>query len=452
MKIISHKKFFVLLFLIMAILGILFGGICFGRENQDKSKENEKRTAELSTFDINIKEPKVNAKGAMVYCEEKGQTLYGKNIGKALDPLSITKLMTVYITMKSIDDGKFTLDTDFITSSEDMKVEENKLFLKKGEKMKVRYLIHGTLIESDNDAAAVLGTNISGNKAKFAKLMNETARELGCTNTKFANANGLIENGCHSSAHDLILIARACFKYEFVREVCQKKKFTIPPTKMTKTKRIVKSTNPFFEKKNSKKKPYKEYNILAGKTGTWEYNNAALLELSEYKGNHIYTVVLNDYMDDRYKDTKKLIMYARKVIDAQSEIEKQEKIRFEKLKNKNNKEKNLTKNFLSKIPIHSKIISFINDIGRTTTANIISSNYSKTEGVTIKWQPVKGASSYNIYRWDSDGNGKYELIRHGEKKNKLIDKNIKSNKIYSYYVQADYGSIPEFFIKGWSLK
>ena len=63
-------------------------------------------TAAVSTYQTNLKEPEVSAEGAIVFCPETGEVLYGKNIDEKLDPLSTTKVMTVYLVMKQIEKGK----------------------------------------------------------------------------------------------------------------------------------------------------------------------------------------------------------------------------------------------------------------------------------------------------------------------------------------------------------
>ncbi len=412
------------------------------------NQKYSKLTKEISTVDFHVDKPEIKGKSGMVYIENNGQVIFDKNGDETYDPLSITKLMTVLITMKKIDEGRFDLETKFKTSKEDTKVEDSKLNLMEGEETKVKNLIYETLLYSANDAAATLGTNISGNKKKFAELMNQTAKELGCTNTKFTNANGLIENGNHSTAHDLLLIANACFKYEFVKKVCQTQEYVLPATNKYKDTIKIKTTNPFYSEAKGKDKPYLTYKIIGGKTGTWDENNASLLELSEYRGRHIYTVVLGDFYKERDPDTKKLIIFARKVIDQQERFESAATSEIERVKETNQKQGRIEKK-LSILPTYKKIIKDINGVGRKTTAKIIEARYVKGAGNIVKWKSVGNALSYKIYRTDNTGDGTYKQIANVSKTNKYVDSNIEPNKIYSYYIQVDYGNMVKFFLNAW---
>ena len=248
--------------------------------------------------------PSVKAKAAYIYCGDTGEVLYSKKANTKYDPLSTTKLLTAYIVMKkginlnkTIKISKQTASTPWMSS----------YHLKKGEKIKVKYLMYFALLPSENDAAAALGQAVSGNKTKFAKLMNKEARALGCTNSKFTNAHGCIESN-YSTAHDMALITRAAFKYSFIRKVCATKKYTIPKTNKH-GKRYLLLTNWFFRDGS-----YKSYSIVGGKTGTWSYKNAALVEYSMQNGRPIYTVVMKDKTTYRYSDTKKLITYSKEYL------------------------------------------------------------------------------------------------------------------------------------------
>ena len=255
--------------------------------------------------------PSVTAKAAYSYNGTTGKVIYSKNANTKYDPLSTTKLLTAYIVMKyGID-----LDKTITISKETASTAWMSAYhLKKGEKIKVRYLMYFALLPSENDAAAALGQAVAGNKTAFAKIMNTEAKALGCTKSKFTNAHGCIESN-YSTAHDMALITQAAFKYSFIRKVCATKHYTIPATNKYGTRSIW-LTNSFFYSD-----AYKTYSVVCGKTGTWCYSNAALVEYSKQNGNAIYTVVMKDTTAKRYTDTKKLITYSKKYINYQTAIE-----------------------------------------------------------------------------------------------------------------------------------
>lgn len=371
-------------------------------------------------YDSNVEKPSVKAKGAIVFSVDDGQILYGKNVDKKLDPLSTTKLMTVLLTMRKIESGDISLNTYFTAKKQDTKVMESKLYLKPGERMKVKDLMYATLLHSANDAAAVLGSNIAGNKKAFAKKMNNEAKNLGCANTYFTNANGLIEKGNYSSVRDMALIAGEVFKYGIVRKICGTKVYYLPPTNKYRKKVKVRNTNPFFRKYKKIKNPFKFYNIKAGKTGTWDMGNASLLEMAEYKGRKIITVVMKDYFKKRYPDTIKMMDYARAFIDEQ-EYMKENLGETEPAKAVTGFEKS--------------VVGKINDFFGVGSAGIVASEYIPDGGVKLLWKRSRNASKYRIYR---KFDGKLKEIGKVPRNSDLnfIDSSVTKGKTYTYYVRG----------------
>lgn len=383
----------------------------------------------VSTFSAKKKKPDVIAQGSIILCAETGQILFGENYDKKLDPLSMTKLMTVYCVMKEIEAGRMSLDDIVTATKADTKVPESKIYLEEGEKMSVKDLIYATLLYSGNDAAAALGTAVSGNAKAFADHMTEEAKALGCLNTQFKNANGLIVEGHYSTCRDIALIAREVFAYDFVQKVCQTKKYTIPPTNKYDDDIKLELTNPFFSEMDGVKKPYVKYGIIAGKTGTWDTLNSSLVEMAEYKGRHIITVVMNDGLLERYPDSVELIKYGRSALDAQAAAEKKGVGASGNKPSEEGYPKGITESSLAK-----SFTEWVDEEAEKSSADITSATYSK-KGVTLRWKAVKNAKMYRVFRDSGDG---YQEI--GQVKDtgtlKYQDKTAKKNTIYRYYVRG----------------
>lgn len=376
-------------------------------------------------YDSNVVKPAVAADGAIVFSVDEGRIMYGKNTDKKLDPLSTTKLMTVLMVMRKIEAGEISLNTYFTAKKQDTRVMESKLYLKTGERMRVKDLMYATLLYSANDAAAVLGSNIAGSKNAFAKQMNREAKNLGCSNTHFTNANGLIEKGNHSSVRDMALIASEAFKYDVVGKICRTKVYRLPPTNKYKKKVKVKNTNPFFRKYKKVKNPFKFYNIRGGKTGTWDMGNASLLEMSEYKGKKIITVVMKDYFKKRYPDTVRLLNYARAVIDEQEYMKE-----------------NLgeTQPVRSATGFEKSVVGKINDFFGVGVAKIVASEYTENEGIKLRWKRSGSPDKYRIYK---RLNGKLKEIGKVPRSNDLsfTDGRVTKGKTYTYYVRGTGGGV-----------
>jgi D-alanyl-D-alanine carboxypeptidase (penicillin-binding protein 5/6) len=125
---------------------------------------------------------------------------------------STVKLMTALITLERAD-----LDDTFAASSYRPSVAESQIGLVPGERMSVRDLLQGLLVESGNDAAMTLAEGVAGSERAFVRMMNRRARELGLGHTRYANPVGLDEPGAYSSARDLVRLATVLRTNPFFR-------------------------------------------------------------------------------------------------------------------------------------------------------------------------------------------------------------------------------------------
>ena len=116
---------------------------------------------------------------------------------------STVKLMTALITLE-----RASLDDTYRAPAYHAAPAESLVGLEPGERMKVRDLLRGLLITSGNDAAETLADGVAGSERAFVRLMNQRARELGLSHTHYANPIGLDAPGAHSSARDLVSLAR----------------------------------------------------------------------------------------------------------------------------------------------------------------------------------------------------------------------------------------------------
>jgi len=166
------------------------------------------RAAELSLTSA----PALAAKAYALYDFTSNQFLASINGNERIEPASLTKLMTAYITFSAIKQGKLSLSQKLTPSAYALRIqgEESRMFLEAGKPVTVENLIHGLIVESGNDAARVLAENIANHELAFATdMMNSEALRLGMKNTHFVNATGLPEDQHYSSANDLALLAAA---------------------------------------------------------------------------------------------------------------------------------------------------------------------------------------------------------------------------------------------------
>lgn len=156
----------------------------------------------------------VNSKSALLMDFNTGEVIYSMNENEKLPPASVTKIMTLLLTMEAIESGKLKMDDEVVISEYAAGMGGTQIYLEAGEVQTVESLIRATTIRSANDAAVALGEAITGSNEAFVNLMNDRARELGMTNTKFQNASGLPIDDHYTTAYDIGLMSRNLLKYD----------------------------------------------------------------------------------------------------------------------------------------------------------------------------------------------------------------------------------------------
>ena len=155
----------------------------------------------------------VEAKSAILLEPTSGEVLYEKNSKEKFAPASVTKIMTMLLTMEAVDSGKIKL-SDKVTCSENAKkMGGSTMLLDTGEIRTVEELLKGVGIASGNDAAVALAEYLGGSEEGFVVMMNNRAKELGMNDTTFKNCNGLPAEGHMSTANDIAIMSKELLKH-----------------------------------------------------------------------------------------------------------------------------------------------------------------------------------------------------------------------------------------------
>lgn len=171
-----------------------------GLEPAEKKNENSSSTD-------------VDARSALLIEPITGKIIYEKNSHEKFAPASVTKIMTMLITMENINSGKIKL-SDKVTASENAKkMGGSSMILDTGEVRTVEELLKGIAIASGNDAAVAMAEYLGGSEDNFVKIMNEEAERLGMKDTSFKNCTGLNAEGHLTTAYDISLMSRELLKY-----------------------------------------------------------------------------------------------------------------------------------------------------------------------------------------------------------------------------------------------
>ena len=158
----------------------------------------------------------LDCKSAVLMEAATGRILYEQNADAALPPASVTKVMTLLLTMEAIEKGTITLDQMLTASEHAASMGGTQVFLEVGEQMSVEDLLKSVIIASANDAAVVLAEAIAGSEESFVAMMNSRAAELGMNNTHFENTNGLDDTVTNhvTSARDIAIMSRELISHE----------------------------------------------------------------------------------------------------------------------------------------------------------------------------------------------------------------------------------------------
>ena len=150
----------------------------------------------------------LTSRAALLMEKTTGQLLFARNEHEKLEPASVTKIMTLLLTMDAIDSGALAYDDVVTVSANAAGMGGSQVFLAEGEQITVEELLKCVCVSSGNDAAVALAEKVAGVTELFVEQMNNRARGLGMDDTHFVNPTGLTAEGHVTSAHDIALMSR----------------------------------------------------------------------------------------------------------------------------------------------------------------------------------------------------------------------------------------------------
>lgn len=281
---------------LMALSLIFPSFSAFAEEAETVTEENI--TAETQTSDLTLA-----AETAVLMDAASGEVLYAKNADQKMYPASITKLMTILL---ALEHGKLT---DEITFSHDAvyNIEPGSahIAIMEGETLTLEQVLRAIILRSANEASNGAAEYVDGSVEAFAKHMTERAKELGCKNTNFVNANGLHDENHYTTAYDMALIAKELLTHEEYRSMMSETYYEIPPTnKQTETRYL----HGQHQMLNPNSIYYYEY-ATGGKTGFTSEALNTLVTYAERDGMELIAVVMKCNGAEHYTDTAALFDY-----------------------------------------------------------------------------------------------------------------------------------------------
>ena len=156
--------------------------------------------------------PTLAAKSWLLLEMGSGQVLTAEKPDERIEPASLTKLMTAYLTFAALHKKTIALEQPITVSEKAWRTGGSKMFIRVDTQVTVDDLIKGMIVQSGNDACVALAEAIAGSEESFAQMMNREAKRLGMTSSSFTNATGLPDPQLYTTARDLATLADALIR------------------------------------------------------------------------------------------------------------------------------------------------------------------------------------------------------------------------------------------------
>ena len=308
-----------ILILALVFLSPFGQAYCYAEEwdeeyiEEDYSDESEEVEEESSTEEqeATTEEPKdehgfpvITCQSAIVMDASTGQVIYEKDGYSKQYPASTTKIMTALIALEK---GNMN---DTLVMSENaiwgIDRDSSNIGLDVGEEISMKDGLYAILMSSANEVCVGAAEHISGSTDAFVSLMNQRAKEIGCTNTNFTNVNGLHNENHYTCAYDLAIMAREALNNPTFREMSACTYYEVPPTNLISDTRYLWQNNELICGTSDY---YYSY-CTGGKTGYTDEAGGTLVSWASYNDMELICVVMNTQPKNNiFQDSIKLYNY-----------------------------------------------------------------------------------------------------------------------------------------------
>lgn len=155
-----------------------------------------------------ISKPVIAARAWILVDAITGQTIAAQNPGLAVEPASLTKIMTVYLAFEALKENRISRAQEVTVSENAWKTPGSRMFIEPRKPVTVDEIIQGIVVQSGNDASVAIAETLAGTEAAFAQQMTQKAREFGMTDTTFKNSTGLPDPEHITTVRDLAILAQ----------------------------------------------------------------------------------------------------------------------------------------------------------------------------------------------------------------------------------------------------
>lgn len=247
--------------------------------------------------------PNLAVKAYLLKDFNSGHVIATQNANMRIEPASLTKIMTAYLSFKAIKNGHLQPTQTLPVSETAWKVEGSKMFIEPNKPVTVDELLHGMIIVSGNDASITLAEGIASTEELFASMMNKEAKRLGMKNTNYVNATGLPDPQHYTTAEDLSILASALIRDfpEDYKRLYSVKEYTYNNIKQPNRNRLL----------------WLDPNVDGMKTGHTESAGYCLISSAKRDTTRRISVILGAPTDAaRATESQKLLNYGFQFFDS----------------------------------------------------------------------------------------------------------------------------------------
>lgn len=245
---------------------------------------------------LSLSELTIQGESGVLYEPETDTFLWEKAPEEELAPASVTKIMTMLLTLEAIGQGELAPDTLVVASQNAKEMGGSQINLDTGEEMSVHDLLMAVAVASANDAALALAEEVGGSEAGFVTMMNRRAEELSLTHTHFENPHGLPQEGHYTCAADLARMTAALLENPLAAEYLGCETYTIRAEE-----------NP-YQMRTTNKLLSTYAGCIGGKTGYTEEAGYCMSVAAAREGTTLIAVAMKEETSEQRQADLKLLL------------------------------------------------------------------------------------------------------------------------------------------------
>ena len=281
-------KKIIIVVLICSLL-LCYGATAFADEVQKYSVTNGSHSLDGQKPVLGNEQLVENAQSAILYEVNTDTLMYANNADEKLQPSSMLKILTALIAVEEGELSDQVTVTESVLSAVPSDAKCTKFTA--GEVVTLEDLLYCMMVDSGNDAAALIADHIAGSLPGFVEKLNAYAADLGCTNSYFTNVHGLPDDSQYTTARDVARILNKAVKNEDFCKIFGAIEYTVPANGVSEPRKLI-SGNYLMNNKDKSVNFYYDSRVLGGRTGVYNDGSRCISSVAEENGMRMICVIM----------------------------------------------------------------------------------------------------------------------------------------------------------------